>query len=143
MNIGQAAKKTGLSAKTLRYYDSIDLIKPSHRALNGYRDYSEKDLEHLTFLQHARQTGFTIDECRQLLALFNNDARQSKHVKSLVLEKAEHVEKQISQLKWMHNYLLELASHCRANEEPHCAILDELSHPTDPFDLKPEVPVNE
>ena len=127
MNIGQAAKRTGLSTKTLRYYESISLIKPSNRALNGYRNYSEADIEQLTFLQHARQTGFTIEECRQLLALFNDNSRQSKHVKSLVLEKAKRVEQQIKQLEWMHNYLLELASHCRADEAPTCAILEELS----------------
>lgn len=130
MNIGQAAEITGLSTKTLRYYESIDLIKPSHRATNGYRNYSEADIEQLTFLQRARQTGFSIEECKQLLALFNDDSRQSKHVKDLVLEKADQITHQIEQLKWMHTYLLDLASHCHADEGPQCAILDELSHPS-------------
>lgn len=127
MNIGKASKITGLSTKTLRYYEEIDLVKASNRSENGYRNYSNADIEQLRFVQRARQTGFNIDECRTLLSLYTDQSRKSKHVKALVLEKAERVEKQIAELQWMHDYLIELASHCHANEEPHCAILDELS----------------
>lgn len=128
MNIGEAAQKTGLNSKTIRYYEQIDLLSPARRASNGYRDYSEQDLEILRFLQRARNAGFNIDECRHLIALHHDPSRHSHEVKDLVLEKAQRVEKQMEELKIMHSYLINLASLCQANEEPHCAILDELSH---------------
>jgi Cu(I)-responsive transcriptional regulator len=129
MNIGQAAKETGLSSKTIRYYEEIKLLAPARRADNGYRNYSEHDVENLRFLQRARQAGFNIEECRQLLSLHEDTSRHSHHVKELVLEKAERVAKQIEELQLMHKQLTNLASLCQANENPHCAILDELSEP--------------
>ncbi|TNC82646.1 MAG: Cu(I)-responsive transcriptional regulator [Oleiphilus sp.] len=131
MNIGQVAKETGLNAKTIRYYEQIHLLQPAKRAANGYRDYSEQDLETLRFLQRARNAGFNIEECRQLLNLHQDKTRQSQHVKALVLEKAEHVATQIKELKIMHRHLLQLASLCQADEEPNCAILEELSEQHD------------
>ena len=127
MNIGQAAEQTGLNAKTIRYYEQIDLLQPAKRADNGYRDYSENDLEILRFIQRARKTGFNIEECRQLLSLYKDQSRHSHQVKELVLEKAERVAEQIRELQIMHKCLLELSSLCQADEKPHCAILDELS----------------
>jgi Cu(I)-responsive transcriptional regulator len=127
MNIGAISKLTGLNPKTIRYYEEIDLVHPSSRSANGYRQYSEQDLEQLQFIQRARKTGFNIDECRHLLSLFNNKGRQSHEVKALVLDKANLVEEQITELKLMHQCLLDLASQCQSNEAPHCAILDKLS----------------
>ncbi len=127
MNIGQAAKQAGLTSKTIRYYEQIELLAPARRADNGYRDYSAHDIENLRFLQRARQSGFNIEECRQLLSLHEDTSRHSHHVRDLVLEKAERVAKQISELQLMHEQLTHLATLCQANEEPHCAILDELS----------------
>jgi MerR family transcriptional regulator, copper efflux regulator len=127
MNIGSVAKLTGLNSKTIRYYEEIALIKPSSRSENGYRQYSENEIEQLHFVQRARKTGFNIEECRQLLTLFNNSGRQSHQVKDLVLEKAEVVAKQIEELNLMHQCLIDLASQCQSDEAPHCAILDHLS----------------
>jgi len=127
MNIGKVSKLTGLNSKTIRYYEEIDLVHASSRSENGYRQYADKDVEQLRFVQRARKTGFNIEECRQLLSLQNDTSRHSHHVKDLVLEKAEIVAKQIDELKLMHTYLLELASQCQSDEEPHCAILDTLS----------------
>ncbi|MCV6620983.1 MAG: Cu(I)-responsive transcriptional regulator [Cellvibrionaceae bacterium] len=127
MNISEAAKRSGLSSKTIRYYESIGLVKVAKRSDNGYRDYSESDVEALRFLQRARATGFGIEECRQLLGLYDNEQRHSSHVKSLVLEKVEQVESQIAELQAMRNTLNTLASRCAGDEGPHCAILDELS----------------
>jgi len=126
MNIGTVSKLTGLNTKTIRYYEQIELIAPATRSANGYRQYSEKGLEQLKFIQRARKTGFNIEECRQLLALFNDTTRHSHHVKDLVLEKAELVAKQINELKLMHTCLLDLASQCQSDQDPHCAILDHL-----------------
>ncbi|GAA6151978.1 Cu(I)-responsive transcriptional regulator [Pseudoteredinibacter isoporae] len=127
MNISEAAKRSGLGSKTIRYYESIGLVAPAKRSENGYRDYSEHDVEALRFLQRARATGFGIEECRQLLGLYDNDQRHSSHVKSLVLEKVEQVESQIAELQAMRDTLNSLASRCAGNEGPQCAILDELS----------------
>jgi len=127
MNISEAAKRTGLSAKTIRYYESIALVAPAKRAGNGYRDYTERDIEGLRFLQRARATGFGIEECRQLLGLYSNEQRHSSHVKSLVLEKVDQVEAQIAELEAMRDTLKGLADHCAGDEGPHCAIIDELS----------------
>jgi MerR family transcriptional regulator, copper efflux regulator len=127
MNIGTVAKLTGLNTKTIRYYEQVELITPAKRSENGYRQYSDKELEQLIFVQRARKTGFNIEECRQLLSLFNDTSRQSHHVKELVLEKAELVAKQIEELKLMQACLLDLASQCQSDETPHCAILDRLS----------------
>ena len=126
MNIGAVSKLTGLNTKTIRYYEQIELIAPATRSDNGYRQYSNKELEQLRFVQRARKTGFNIEDCRQLLALFNNSGRQSHQVKSLVLEKAEQVATQISELKLMHQCLLDLAEQCQSDDDPHCAILDHL-----------------
>jgi len=127
MNIGEASKLSGLPPKTIRYYETIKLVEPAKRSENGYRDYSENDIEQLQFLQRARTTGFNIDECRQLLDLFNNTELQSVHVKALVEEKAAHVAKQIEELKAMHQCLVQLANSCQSDEQPHCAIIDSLS----------------
>lgn len=127
MNIGTVSKLTGLNTKTIRYYEQIKLISPATRSANGYRQYSTHGLAQLQFIQRARQTGFNIEECRQLLALFNNSGRHSHQVKELVLEKAEVVTKQIEALKLMQSCLLDLAAQCQSDDEPHCAILDRFS----------------
>ncbi len=127
MNIGKAAKITGLKAETIRYYEQIGLLTPAKRSDNGYRSYTSSDVEQLNFLQRSRASGFSIEECRQLLGLLNNPGRQSRHVKILVLEKAQRITRQIDELKLLQQHLLELASHCQANEAPNCAILEKLS----------------
>lgn len=127
MNIQTAAKAAGLSPQTLRYYEQIDLVRPSGRADNGYRVYTHDTVEQLRFIQRARNTGFNIDECRELLALHSNTSRQSKHVKTMVLEKADQVARQIEALQHMHAELLRLADTCRGDDHPHCAILDQIS----------------
>jgi len=127
MNISQAAKISGLSAKTIRYYERIGLVSPAERAENGYRSYQQRHVEQFTFLHRARTTGFSLEECRQLLSLYADRNRHSAEVKALVLEKAEHVDKQIQALQAMRETLLSLASRCSGDEQPHCAIIDELA----------------
>lgn len=126
MNISAVAQQTGLSAKTIRYYESIGLILPAKRADNGYRDYEAADLDELQFLQRARATGFGIDDCRQLLELSRDSSRRSTHVKQLVLEKAERVAEQIAALNAIHKSLMDMAGQCAGDEGPDCAIIDEL-----------------
>ena len=126
MNIGAVSKLSGLNSKTIRYYEQIELIAPAKRSDNGYRQYSSKEVEQLRFVQRARKTGFNIEECRQLLSLFNNSGRQSHHVKGLMLDKAAQVAEQINELRLMHQCLLDLASQCQSDEDPQCAILDHM-----------------
>ncbi|KZY62331.1 hypothetical protein A3742_05480 [Oleiphilus sp. HI0071] len=127
MNIGQAAKRSGLSDKTLRYYESIGLVS-SQRANNGYRNYEEAQINELRFLASARKVGFTIEECRTLLELFRNQHRHSKHVKGFVLDKVSHIEEQIRTLETIKSSLLDLANQCRGDEEAQCAIIAGLSN---------------
>ena len=127
MNIGEVAKRTGLSDKTLRYYESIGLIE-SERAANGYRDYQEQQIRELCFLGSARKVGFTIDECKTLLTLFRNQNRHSKQVKHFVLDKLSHIDEQIQDLQTMKSTLQELANQCQGNEDSSCAIIDGLSN---------------
>ncbi len=129
MNISEAAQRSGLSSKTIRYYEQIELIQPAKRSDNGYRDYSAHDLEVLQFLQRSRATGFGLDECRQLLELYQNPQRRSQHVKSLVEEKLGQVDRQIQELQAMRDTLATMVSHCAGDEGPVCAIIDELAHP--------------
>ena len=126
MNIGEAAKLSGLSDKTLRYYESIGLIE-SERSANGYRDYQERQIRELCFLASARKVGFTIDECKTLLELFRNQNRHSKQVKHFVLDKLRHIDEQIQNLQTMKSSLQELASQCQGNEDSSCAIIEGLS----------------
>ena len=127
MNISQAAQQSGLSAKTIRYYEEIELIAPAARGENGYRQYDGKALEELRFLARARDVGFDLEESRQLLELQRNSARQSRHARDLVMEKSQKLQSRIEQLVAMQRELLELASRCKGDEGPDCAILEGLA----------------
>ncbi|MEH6403321.1 MAG: Cu(I)-responsive transcriptional regulator [Sneathiella sp.] len=126
MNIGFASKQSGLPSKTIRYYEDIDLIKPG-RASNGYRDYSEQDIHSLTFLHRARDLGFSIEECRLLMSLYNDKNRSSSEVKSLALNKVATIEKKIAELTSMKEMLTRLATDCHGDNRPDCPILDEIA----------------
>jgi MerR family copper efflux transcriptional regulator len=126
MNISAAARASGLSSKTIRYYEEIALIPSAVRADNGYRFYDDKAVEELRFVHHARQVGFSVEECRQLLQLYTDSGRHSAHVKELVLEKCQQIEIRIKELRGMNRMLRNLAQQCSGDEGPDCAILDEL-----------------
>ncbi len=126
MNISEAARHSGLPAKTIRYYEQIALIKPARRASNGYRDYDTGSLAELRFVHRSREVGFTVEECRALLEIYRDPSRESGHVKGLVLEKCEEIDARIQRLEHMREVLLQLARRCRGDEGPDCAILDQL-----------------
>ncbi len=126
MNISKAASSSGLSSKTIRYYEQIELIASAQRDTNGYRIYNESNLAELRFIHRARTVGFSIEECRQLLSIYRNPQRQSAHVKQLVLEKCRRIEEHIGELQSMNAILQELASQCSGDEGPECAILEGL-----------------
>ena len=127
MNISQAARQSGLSAKTIRYYEEIGLISPASRSDNGYRQYNVSAVEELSFLARARDVGFDLQECRQLLALHRNEHRQSRHARELVLEKSAQLKARIKQLRAMQATLEDMASRCHGDEGPDCAILEDLA----------------
>lgn len=126
MNISMAAEKSNLPAKTIRYYEDIDLIRPA-RAENGYRDYSPQDVHRLRFLQRARSLGFTIDQCRLLLSLYDDEHRASADVKAIALGKIREIDRKIEELRSLKTTLEALAEHCHGDDRPECPIIDDLS----------------
>jgi Cu(I)-responsive transcriptional regulator len=126
MNIGEAAVRSELPAKTIRYYEDIALIRPA-RAANGYRDYSDSDVHRLRFLQRARGLGFTIEECRSLISLYDNEQRASADVKKVAQEKIREVERKIAELETMKATLARLVACCHGDDRPDCPILDDLA----------------
>ena len=126
MNIGQASERTLLPPKTIRYYEEIELVNPA-RASNGYRDYSDADVHRLRFLQRSRSLGFTIEECRTLLSLYEDNARASSDVKSIAKGKISEIDRKIVELQSLRETLSELADNCHGNDRPDCPIIDDLS----------------
>lgn len=126
MNISAAARQSSLPPKTIRYYEEIELVRPG-RSENGYRDYSEDDVHRLKFLQRARGLGFTIDECRLLLSLYEDKNRASADVKAIALAKVEEVDRKIAELKSLRATLAMLAKSCHGDDRPDCPIMDDLA----------------
>lgn len=126
MNIGEAARRTKLPAKTIRYYEDIGLVVPARRA-NGYRDYADADVHRLIFMQRARTLGFTIDQCRGLLSLYSDKERASSDVKKMVQERLTEIDRKVEELNSMRHTLAKLADNCRGDARPDCPILDDLA----------------
>ena len=123
MNIKHAALESGLPVKTIRYYDEIGLINPA-RDHNGYRDFQDTDLHKLTFVAQARSLGFTIEDCRTLLALYEDDARESADVKRIAKQHLSQIQAKIAKLNTMSNTLSHLINECAGDHRPDCPILD-------------------
>jgi len=137
MNIGQAAQATGVTAKMIRYYESIELIPPSPRSDAGYRRYGEQDLHLLRFIRQSRRLGFSIEQIRQLLTLWQDRGRTSAQVKSLAQAHIVELEQRIAELATMRDTLKHLANHCHGDERPDCPILDGIAS-TDLLDTAAE-----
>ena len=127
MNIGAIARVSGLTTEAIRYYEGIGLLPAAKRSANGYRVYSRADIARVKFLRQARQVGFTIDQCRQLLNLYENPRRKSAAVHALVADKLVEVEQHIHELENMRRVLSELISACPNDEQAECAIIDSLA----------------
>lgn len=126
MNIGLAAEASHLPPKTIRYYEEIALIKPA-RSGNGYRDYSESDVHRLRFLQRSRSLGFSIEECRLLLSLYQDENRASADVKAIAEDKIRKIEIKIDALQTLKTTLGNLVEHCKGDHRPDCPIIDDLA----------------
>ena len=133
MNIGQAASASGVSAKMIRHYESIGLIPESRRTDAGYRVYTDRDIHLLRFVRRARDLGFPIERIKLLLALWQDQGRESCEVKALALDHVAELDQRIAQMTAMRDTLRHLAEHCHGDHRPDCPILDELSaeSPTD------------
>ena len=127
MNIGKAAKLSGLTVKTVRYYANINLVKPYQDIDTAYRDYSDEDIAKLQFIGKARQFNFNIEDCRVLMSLYEDKNRSSKEVKELTLEKISEIDKKLSELKSLRDQLSYLAKNCHGDNKPDCPILDALA----------------
>ena len=125
MNIGDVAATADLPAKTIRYYEDIGLIRPS-RSANGYRSFSESDLHKLKFLGRARALGFSIEDCRVLLALYEDDKRASSEVKKIAKRHLAEIESKITDLAAMRDTLTHLVDTCAGDARPDCPILEDL-----------------
>ena len=122
MNIGEAATETGLPPKTLRYYEEIGLVTPA-RDGNGYRRYSRVHVHNLAFLGRARALGFSIEDCRTLLALWEDRDRASGDVRAVAADHLDEIERKIEDLSAMRDTLRDLVTRCAGDDRPDCPIL--------------------
>lgn len=125
MNISKAAKETGLPVRTIRYYEDIGLVTPD-RLESGYRAFSSGDIEALRFLKASRDLGFSLEDCRLLLALWSDQARSAADVKALARKRLQDLDEQIAALQKRRDRLASLTRACHGDSSPDCAILDGL-----------------
>lgn len=126
MKIGDAAAEAGLPVKTVRYYAEIGLVAPA-RAANGYRDYSADDARRLGFIGRARAFGFTLEECRRLLALYEDKSRASADVKAIAETHLEALERKLAALKTLRDELASIAAACAGDGNSRCPIIEHLA----------------
>ncbi|OAI00965.1 MULTISPECIES: Cu(I)-responsive transcriptional regulator [Methylomonas] len=126
MNISQASKMTGVSAKMIRHYESIGLIRKSVRTVSGYRTYNDTDLQVLRMIKRARGLGFSLDQIRDLVSLWQDPARASADVKALAQSHVDDLNRRIAELTEMRDILARLAQTCSGDNKPYCPIIDTL-----------------
>ena len=129
MNMGKAAERSGVSAKMIRYYESVDLLPAADRTGNGYRSYTEEDVARLSFVRRSRDLGFSIERIRELLGLWGDQHRSNGEVRSLAREHVTELEGQAAKLQAMIQTLRHLMHSCEgAGERALCPILENLGH---------------
>ncbi len=126
MNIGEASKASGVSAKMIRYYEQTGLVPPAERTASGYRSYSDSDVHRLRFIRRARDLGFAVPEISDLLNLWNDSARHSADVKRLAQAHIDELQQKIDGLRQMADTLQTLINCCAGDERPDCPILANL-----------------
>lgn len=127
MNIGQLAKSSGVSAKMIRYYESIGLLPAAERSESNYRVYRSEDIHTLRFIKRSRSLGFSLDEIQILVGLWQNPERPSSEVKSLVHQHIGTLELKLTEIQSILQVLKQLSSSCHGDHRPECPILDELA----------------
>lgn len=126
MQISAAARAAALPVKTVRYYADIGLVAPAARAESGYRHYDATAVRRLIFVRRAREFGFSVEECRELLGLYGDDARSSADVKRIAERRLAEIERKQQELQSLHDELSHLVTACRGDDRPDCPILDFL-----------------
>lgn len=129
MRIGELSKATGVSAKTIRYYEDVGLLIAPPRRDNNYRDYGDNDVATLKFIHRARNLGFAIKDVAQLVALWRDKDRASADVKAFATRHIAEVEVRIAELQSIRDTLATLAARCHGDDRPDCPILDDLQDP--------------
>ena len=127
MNIGEAARRSGVSAKTIRYYESVGLIPAAGRTASGYRAYTANEVETLRFIHRARSLGFSVGDVGGLLELWRDRSRASADVKAIALKHVADIERKIAELDTIRRTLLDLTTRCCGDDHPECPILEELA----------------
>ncbi len=129
MNIGDAAERSGVSAKMIRYYEGVGLLPKAARRANGYRDYGEGDVSVLQFIRRTRDLGFSLEEVSALLALWRDRKRPSREVKRLAEAHIADLEARMAAMRGVVRTLRQLTQHCHGDERSDCPILDDLARP--------------
>ena len=135
LTINDASKRTNLPVKTIRYYDEVGLVLATGRTPAGYRLYDDRSCQKLGFVQRARQFNFSIEECRELLSLYEDHGRPSRDVKKITLSKLALLQKQLDDLTTLTLELQTLANQCTGDDRPDCPILNDFS--AGPIEAKP------
>lgn len=124
MKISSAAKLSGLPVKTIRYYEDIGLVPAAGRTMAGYRDYDDKAVRSLSFVRRARNFGFSIEDCRELLGLYKDDERSSADVKALASKRLAEIKAKQAELDLLRRELQALVTACKGDDRPDCPIID-------------------
>jgi MerR family copper efflux transcriptional regulator len=127
MNIGDAASETGITAKAIRYYETIGLIPAAERTESGYRKFSDKAVQTLHFVRRARNLGFTVAQIGELLSLYGDTNRASADVRSIALARVAEIDRKMVELASMRSTLAHLADKCHGDDRPDCPILEDLA----------------
>lgn len=128
MNIGEAAKASGVSAKMIRHYESVGLFPEAIRTESGYRQYADKEVSTLRFIRQSRDLGFSIEQIRELLGLWQDRRRPSRQVRALAQAHIEELDEKLKELQSMKATLEHLVHCCHGDDRPDCPIIDTLSH---------------
>jgi len=127
MNIGQAATASGVSAKMIRHYEQVGLVRPPKRTMSNYRTYSASDVHVLRFVKRARTLGFSMADIKDLLALWQNNGRPSAAVKKIAGRHVDELKRKVAEMESMIQALQHLARNCHGDARPECPILDDLA----------------
>jgi Cu(I)-responsive transcriptional regulator len=127
MNIGEAARASGVSAKMIRHYESVGLFPEPARTESGYRQYGDKEVGTLRFIRHSRDLGFSIEQIRELLGLWQNRKRPSRQVRALAQAHIEELDEKLQEIQAMKATLEHLVHCCHGDERPDCPIIDTLA----------------
>jgi MerR family copper efflux transcriptional regulator len=127
MNIGEAARASGVSAKMIRHYESMGLFPAAGRSESGYRQYTDKDVHILRFIRQSRELGFSLEQIRELLGLWQNRRRPSRQVKALAQAHIQELEQKLNEIQAMKSTLEHLVHCCQGDDRPDCPILDRLA----------------